>query len=292
MPVTASANHREIPAGIGEATAITALAAISFSHLLNDMIQSLIPAIYPLLKDSFHLDFTQIGLITLAFQLTASLLQPVIGHQTDRRPMPYSLTVGMGFTLVGLILLSVAPTYPFLILGAVLVGLGSAVFHPESSRVARLASGGRFGMAQAVFQVGGNVGSAIGPLLAALIVVPYGQGSVGWFSLFALLAMIVLFKVGGWYRGRLIALSKLTGKATHHVVQLPRRRIVAALGVLALLVFSKFLYLAALTSYYTFYLIDRFAVSVQTSQILLFVFLFAVGRRHVHRRADRRPVRA
>ena len=275
--MTASANPSEIDAGVAETTAIAALLAISFSHLLNDTIQSLIPAIYPILKSSFHLDFTQIGLITLAFQMTASLLQPVVGLYTDHHPRPYSLTIGMGFTLAGLLLLSQAWTYPILIAGAAMVGLGSAVFHPESSRVARLASGGRYGLAQAVFQVGGNIGSAIGPLLAALIVVPHGQASIGWFSVVALVAMVVLFNVGSWYRRRLPTPLALAGGGAGPALALPGRRVATALVVLALLVFSKFLYLASLTNYYTFYLIDRFAVSVQTSQILLFVFLVAVA---------------
>ena len=264
-------------AGPAETTAFATLAAISLAHFLNDMIQSLLPAIYPLLKESFALDFTQIGLITLAFQITASLLQPVVGLYTDRWPKPYSLTVGMGLTLCGLLVLSAAPTYPLLVVGATLVGLGSSVFHPESSRVARLASGGRYGLAQSVFQVGGNVGTAVGPLLAALIVVPYGQSSIAWFSVAALLGMIVLFNVGTWYRRRLPQPAAPAKPATVGGLELPTRRVVVAIGVLAMLVFSKFLYLTSLTSYYTFYLIDRFAVSVQTSQILLFVFLFAVA---------------
>jgi MFS transporter, FSR family, fosmidomycin resistance protein len=263
--------------GPAEMTAVATLAAISLAHLLNDMIQSLLPAIYPILKESFALDFAQIGLITLAFQLTASLLQPLIGLYTDRFPKPYSLTVGMGLTLCGLFVLSAAPTYLLLVAGASLVGLGSAVFHPESSRVARLASGGRYGLAQAVFQVGGNVGSSVGPLLAALIVVPYGQSSIAWFSVAALLGMIVLFNVGTWYKHRLPAHATPTVRAVVGGLELPKGRVAATLLVLALLVFSKFLYLTSLTSYYTFYLIHRFDVDVQTSQILLFVFLFAVA---------------
>ncbi len=261
-----------------EATVFAALAAISFSHFLNDMIQSLLPAIYPLLKESFALDFGQIGLITLAFQLTASLLQPVVGIVTDRRPAPYSLAIGMGFTLVGLLLLSVAPSYHILILGAALVGMGSSVFHPESSRVARMASGGRYGLAQSIFQVGGNAGTALGPLLAALIVVPRGQASIAWFSAAALLGMLVLWNVGGWYRRRLAELALPRGRAAaHHDVHLSRARIAFAIGILAMLVFSKYFYLASITSYYTFYLIHRFSLSVQEAQIYLFVFLFAVA---------------
>jgi FSR family fosmidomycin resistance protein-like MFS transporter len=261
-----------------EATAYAMLAAISFSHFLNDMIQSLLPSIYPLLKESFQLDFSQIGLITLTFQVTASLLQPLVGIYTDRRPQPFSLAAGMGFTLVGLFVLAFAGSYAVLILGAALVGMGSSVFHPESSRVARMASGGRFGLAQSIFQVGGNAGSAVGPLLAALIVVPRGQASIAWFSAAALLAMLILGRVGAWYRDRLATLPARAGARGHaSAVELPPWRVVLALAVLALLVFSKYFYLASLTNYYTFYLIHRFGVSVQQSQILLFVFLFAVA---------------
>jgi FSR family fosmidomycin resistance protein-like MFS transporter len=263
--------------GTAETTAVATLAAISLAHFLNDMIQSVLPAIYPLLKHSFALDFAEIGAITLVFQCTASLLQPLVGLATDRWPQPYSLTAGMGLSLSGLLVLAGAASYPALIGGAALVGLGSAVFHPESSRVARLASGGRFGLAQSVFQVGGNVGSAVGPLLAALIVVPYGQSSIAWFSVAALLGMIVLFNVGTWYRHRLPAIPHPAGRAAVGGKELPGGRVAMALAVLALLVFSKFLYLASLINYYTFYLIDRFHVSVQSSQILLFVFLFAVA---------------
>jgi FSR family fosmidomycin resistance protein-like MFS transporter len=264
------------PAGPGQMTAVATLAAISLAHFLNDMIQSLLPAIYPLLKDSFHLDFTQIGIITLAFQVTASLLQPLIGLYTDRWPKPYSLTAGMGCTLLGLILLSQAPSYGVILAGAVMVGFGSAVFHPESSRVARLASGGRYGLAQSVFQVGGNFGTAIGPLLAALIIVPFGQSSIAWFSVAALLGMIVLFNVGTWYRHRLAEVVA-HGKTAAGALHLPHGRVAVALTILAVLVFSKFIYMSSLISFYTFYMIDRFDVSVQFSQILLFVFLFAVA---------------
>jgi len=263
--------------GPAETTAVATLAAISLAHFLNDMIQSVLPAIYPLLKHSFALDFAEIGAITLVFQLTASLLQPLVGLYTDRWPQPYSLTVGMGLSLLGLLVLAGAASYAALVGGAALVGLGSAVFHPESSRVARLASGGRYGLAQSVFQVGGNVGSAVGPLLAALIVVPFGQSSIAWFSVAALLGMVVLFNVGTWYRHRLPAIPHPVHRAAVGGKELPGGRVALALAVLALLVFSKFLYLASLINYYTFYLIDRFHVSVQSSQILLFVFLFAVA---------------
>ncbi len=264
--------------GTVEATALATLAAISFAHFLNDTLQSLLPAIYPLLKQSFHLDFTQIGLITLAFQVTASLLQPVVGLYTDKHPLPYSLPVGMALSLSGLITLALATSYALLVIGAALVGLGSSVFHPESSRVARLASGGRYGFAQAVFQVGGNIGSSIGPLLAALIVVNEGQSSLAWFAVLPLIGIVVLFQVGTWYRHRLRVLPTAPPRrAAVGGVDLPPRRVAFALTILALLVFSKFLYLTSLTSYYTFYLIHRFGVSVQTSEILLFIFLFAVA---------------
>lgn len=261
--------------GPAEATAVATLVAISLAHFLNDMMQSLIPAIYPMLKESFALDFTQIGIITLAFNFTASLLQPVVGLYTDRRPLPFSLTIGMGLTLCGLLALASAPTYPLLVLGAAMVGLGSAVFHPESSRVARLASGGRYGFAQSLFQVGGNVGSSLGPLLAALIVVPFGQTSIAWFSAIAFAGMILLFNVGRWYRNRLPLPPPQARRAVVGGVELGRRAVAGALFVLALLVFSKFLYVSSLTTFYTFYVIHRFGVDVQTSQILLFVFLVA-----------------
>ncbi len=263
------------PAGAAEATALATLAAISLAHCLNDMIQSLIPAIYPVLKDSFALDFTQIGIITLAFNTTASLLQPVVGLYTDKRPLPFSLTIGMGTTLCGLLVLANAPSYWVLVLGAAMVGLGSAVFHPESSRVARLASGGRYGFAQSFFQVGGNVGSSLGPLLAALIVVPFGRGAVGWFSLVALAGMVLLFQVGIWYRNRLPLPAPPARRAVVGGIELAPRKVGLALAVLGLLIFSKFLYVSSLTTFYTFYVMDRFDVDVQTSQVLLFVFLVA-----------------
>ncbi len=258
-----------------EATAMATLVAISVSHFLNDMIQSLIPAIYPVLKDSFALDFTQIGLITLAFNITASLLQPLVGLYTDRRPLPFSLTIGMGITLSGLLVLASADVYALLVLGAAMVGLGSAVFHPESSRVARLASGGRYGFAQSLFQVGGNIGSALGPLLAALIVVPFGQGSIAWFSAIALVGMSLLFSVGRWYRRRLPLPPPPARRAVVGGVELGAREVGTALAVLAVLIFSKFLYVSSLTTFYTFYVMERFGVSVQGAQLLLFVFLVA-----------------
>jgi len=253
------------------------LAAVSFCHVLNDMMQSLLPSIYPILKSSFHLNFTQIGFITLTFQITASLLQPVIGHYTDHKPMPYSLPIGMVFTLIGLLLLAIAPTFPLLLLAAALIGMGSAVFHPESSRVARMASGGKHGFAQSFFQVGGNTGSAIGPLLAVFIILPHGQIGTAWFSLAALLAIFVLVQVSRWYKSRLAHLQNKPAKHAEESAGLPRKQVVTAIVVLMALVFSKYFYLAGLTSYYTFYLISKFHVSVQSSQLHLFAFLAAVA---------------
>jgi MFS transporter, FSR family, fosmidomycin resistance protein len=261
-----------------ENTVFAVLIGISFSHLLNDTIQSVIPAIYPILKTSFHLNFTQIGLITLTFQLTASLLQPFVGLYTDHRPKPYSLAIGMGFTLVGLLLLSKANNFAMILCSAALVGMGSSIFHPEASRLARMASGGRHGFAQSFFQVGGNAGSSLGPLLAALVIVPGGQPSVAWFSLAALLAIGVLWKVGVWYRHNMYRIkgrSHARGKGGHPI--LSKGRILLALSVLITLIFSKFFYLTSMTNYYTFYLIGRFHVSVQTAQIYLFLFLAAVA---------------
>jgi len=259
-----------------DSTAFKVLGAISFSHMLNDMIQSLILAIYPVLKSGFHLSFGQIGLITLVYQVTASLLQPVVGLYTDRRPQPYSLPIGMGFTLGGLLLLSVAPSFGVLLLAAALVGTGSSIFHPESSRVARMASGGQHGLAQSLFQVGGNLGSSFGPLLAAAIIVPYGQGSIAWFSLAALLAIVVLIQISKWY-----AIHRLgvRGKATRAItaLNLSPGRVAFAIGILLLLIFSKYFYIASISSYFTFYLISKFHLSVQSAQIHLFVFLFAAA---------------
>jgi FSR family fosmidomycin resistance protein-like MFS transporter len=260
-----------------ERTMFRVLAAVSFCHVLNDMMQSLLPSIYPILKSSFHLNFTQIGFITLTFQITASLLQPVIGHYTDRKPMPYSLPIGMVFTLVGLLLLAIAPTFPLLLLAAALIGMGSAVFHPESSRVARMASGGKHGFAQSFFQVGGNTGSAIGPLLAVFIILPHGQIGSAWFSLAALLGILVLLRVSRWYKARLAHLQNKPAKHAEESAGLPRRQVITAIAVLIALIFSKYFYLAGLSSYYTFYLIAKFHVSVQSSQLHLFAFLAAVA---------------
>jgi FSR family fosmidomycin resistance protein-like MFS transporter len=259
-------------------TAFAVILSLSFCHLLNDMMQSLVPALYPILKDSHALDFGQIGLITLAFQCTASLLQPAVGMVTDRRPQPFSLAVGMGSTLLGLLLMARAASYPAILCAAALIGLGSAVFHPEGSRVARMAAGGRYGLAQSLFQVGGNVGSASGPLLAAFIVVPAGQRSIVWFSAAALLGMLVLFQVGRWYAARRAggAVARAQARAAAPAQALPRRRVGVATAVLMVLLFSKNVYSASLGSYYTFYLIESFGLSVQHAQMLLFLYLGAV----------------
>jgi len=255
-------------------TAFRVLGAISASHLINDMMQSLILAMYPVLKGDFHLSFGQIGLITLTYQLTASLFQPLIGHFTDRRPTPYSLPIGMACTLCGLLLLAVAPSFGMVLLAAALVGTGSAIFHPESSRVARMASGGRHGLAQSLFQVGGSAGTALGPLVAAAVIVPFGQRSVAWFGLAALLGIVLLLQVSRWYA------AHHTGAAARAALQgaaapLPSRQVMFAMGVLIVLIFSKFFYTAGLGSFYTFYLMDKFKLSVQSAQMHLFVFLFA-----------------
>ena len=253
------------------------LGAISFSHFLNDMLQSLIPAIYPLLKDTFTLNFTQIGLITLTYQITASMLQPAVGLYTDRHPKPYSLFVGMGCTLMGLIAMALAPSYGMLLMAAALVGTGSSVFHPESSRVARMASGGRYGLAQSIFQVGGNAGTATGPLLAALIVIPEGRRSLVWFSLAALLAMLVLWQVGDWYRRRQEQGKRAVGAHMLSQSDISTRTAMMSILILLSLIFSKFFYLASLNSYFIFYLIHKFHLSVPSAQVHLFIFLFGVA---------------
>jgi MFS transporter, FSR family, fosmidomycin resistance protein len=260
----------------GNEAVFAILFAASFSHLLNDTIQSLIPAIYPVLKDSFQLNFAQIGLITLTFQITASMLQPIVGLYTDRRPQPFSLAIGMGFSLVGLILLSLASSY-WMILGAsALVGLGSSVFHPEASRLARMASGGRYGFAQSLFQVGGNAGQSLGPLLAAVVVGTRGQGKIAWFSAVALLGIFILFNAGRWYQSNLLRLNTVSRRPAD-AVHLSRFTVVSALAVLIALIFSKFFYLACISSYYTFYLIDRFHLGIEQAQLLLFLFTFSVA---------------
>ncbi len=267
--VTAEADARAKVAG----PAYIVLAGISFSHFLNDTMQSLIASVYPILKDNYALDFAQIGMITLAFQFTASLLQPVIGYVTDKKAQPFSLAVGMGFTFFGLIMLSMAHSYGVILIAASLVGLGSAVFHPESARIARLASGGRYGFAQSVFQLGGSFGTSMGPVLAALIVVPFGQPSIAWFSIIAFVAIVVLTRIGIWYRPQVA--GKKAAKVELHPDHPDSRRVMIAIAVLVALLFSKQLYVSSLSSYYIFYLIDKFGVSTQGAQFYLFIFLAA-----------------
>jgi FSR family fosmidomycin resistance protein-like MFS transporter len=260
----------------GSETVLLILVAASFSHLLNDTIQSLIPAIYPVLKDSFQLSFTQIGLITLTFQVTASLLQPLVGLYTDHRPQPFSLAIGMALSLVGLVLLAFANNYPMILVAAASVGLGSSIFHPEASRLARLASGGRYGFAQSLFQVGGNAGQSLGPLLAALIIGARARSNVIWFTLVALVGIIVLYNAGRWYQQNLPRAHKHIRRPLTHT-HLPPGQIRLALVVLISLIFSKFFYLESMRSYFTFYLISKFQLSVQHAQLLLFLFLFSVA---------------
>ncbi|MHB1579834.1 MAG: MFS transporter [Acidithiobacillus sp.] len=263
------------PSAAGDVTRFEVLGAISVSHFLNDSIQSLMLAVYPLFKSNFDLSFAQIGLITLAYQLTASIIQPLVGRFTDRHPMPYSLPFGMLFTFGGLLLLSVAPNYEVLLLAAALVGLGSSVFHPESSRVARMASGGRHGLAQSIFQVGGNVGSAVGPLLAAFIIMPNGQHSLSWFSLAALLAIVILSFVGRWYQHQHRQPKRPAAKIV--VPLLPPKLVRRSMIILVALMFSKFLYLTSISSYLIFYLMQRFHIVTQEAQMHLFIFLAAVA---------------
>jgi FSR family fosmidomycin resistance protein-like MFS transporter len=269
-PASVARLHKSAPQA-----AIGILSANSLCHGLNDLLQSVLPAVYPILKTAYRLDFGQIGLITFINTVTASLLQPVVGLITDKRPKPYSLAIGMGFTLVGLLLLSSAPTYAAVLLAVAFVGIGSSIFHPESSRVARLASGGRHGFAQSLFQVGGNAGSATGPLLAAFIVLPYGQRSIAWFAVVAFIAIIILARVGSWYKAHIVVHAKAAAAAIHTGISKARVRM--ALLILMLLVFSKNVYLVSITSYYTFYLIDKFGLSVQSAQLHLFVFLGAAA---------------
>jgi FSR family fosmidomycin resistance protein-like MFS transporter len=274
---SSSARVETGPAIRPEGVVFAVLLAISFSHFLNDTMQSLLPAIYPTLKTKFSLNFGQIGLLTFVFQVTASLLQPIVGMITDKRPQPFSLAIGMGFTMIGLVMLSQAGSFPMLLLAAGMIGIGSSIFHPESSRVARLSSGGRHGLAQSVFQVGGNFGTAIGPVLAAFIVVPHGQGSIVWFSAIALIGMVVLSLVGRWYQNRMALIARRPRVAMHPHEALPRMRVMVTMAILIALVFSKFFYLASISSYYTFYLIHRFGLSIQNAQLLLFVFLGAAA---------------
>jgi FSR family fosmidomycin resistance protein-like MFS transporter len=275
MSTPSAISTPHIPSAKAETTGFRVLGAISFSHFLNDMIQSLILAIYPLLKAEFALSFGQIGLITLTYQITASLLQPAVGLYTDKHPQKYSLAAGMGFTLAGLMLLAFAPNFGTLLLASALVGTGSSIFHPESSRIARMASGGRHGLAQSLFQVGGNAGSSVGPLLAAWIIIPQGQRSVAWFSLAALIGIAVLVQIGSWYAAQ----NRAAAGKPRAVAQstLPRSKVAQAMAVLMLLVFSKYFYMASITSYFTFYLIEKFQLSVQSAQYHLFGFLAAVA---------------
>ena len=259
-----------------QTAAIPILISLSFCHFLNDLIQSLIPALYPLLKSEFSLDFTQIGIITLAFQLTASLLQPTVGFYTDKNPKPFSLAIGMGSTLLGLLLLSVASSYAIILVAAGLIGTGSAVFHPEASRVARMASGGKFGSAQAFFQVGGNVGQAVGPLLAAFIVLPHGQKAIAWVSVAALIAMAILTRIGKWYGAHLKPSQRSAAKA-NPASDLPRARMLFLISILMLLLFSKNVYSSSLSSFFTFYLIEKFNLPVQAAQVQLFIFMAAIA---------------
>lgn len=265
-------------------TVYSILFAISFGHFINDLLQAVIPSIYPMLKENFNLNFTQIGLITLAFQLSASILQPFVGRYTDRRPNPKSLAIGMGFTLVGLVCLSMASNFLFVLLSVCLVGIGSSVFHPEASRVAQLASGGKKGLAQSIFQVGGNAGSAVGPLMAALIIMPHGQRHIQWFCLIAIVGILLLSVVGKWYKGNIQERAKQ--KSVPRVEEqspinptyvLSRGKVIGSIVILLVLIFSKYIYMTSMTSYFTFYLIGKFGVSVQESQFYLFAFLAAVA---------------
>jgi len=260
-------------------TVFPILLALSFSHLLNDTMQSLIPSIYPMVKDSFQLSFSQIGLITFTFQVSASILQPLVGLYTDKKPQPYALAIGMCFTLLGLVALSYAPSFHIVLLSVGLIGIGSAVFHPEASRIAHMAAGGRHGMAQSLFQVGGNAGSSLGPLLAALILLPYGRFQIIWFSLVALLAIVILSKVGNWYKNNMHRIRKKAGSvdAASASLKLSKGKVTLSIGILLLLIFSKYIYMASISSYFTFYLIHKFGVSIQNSQMYLFAFLFAVA---------------
>ncbi|WP_206365267.1 MFS transporter [Sphingobacterium corticibacterium] len=265
-------------------TVYSILFAISFGHFINDLLQAVIPSIYPMLKESFALNFTQIGLITLVFQLSASILQPFVGRYTDRRPNPGSLAIGMGFTLVGLVSLSMASNFLFVLLSVCLVGIGSSIFHPEASRVAQLASGGKKGLAQSIFQVGGNAGSAIGPLMAALIIIPHGQRHIQWFCLIAIVGILLLSVVGKWYKGSIQERERRKSAANagaqslvNSTYALSRGKIISSIVILLVLIFSKYIYMTSITSYFTFYLIGKFGLSVQESQFYLFAFLAAIA---------------
>lgn len=275
---TLTPEEKQTAQKVAEGTVFSVLIALSITHLLNDTLQSLIPAMYPILAKSLTLDFTQIGLITLTFQMSASILQPLVGMYTDKKPQPFSLAIGMSFTLLGLISLSMAHSFPMVLVSVALVGIGSAIFHPEASRLAYMAAGGRHGMAQSLFQVGGNAGSSLGPLLAAAIIVPLGQFHVIWFSLAALLAIFIMLRISAWYKQNThrIKPKRSAASGIQHV-QLSRGKVVFSIVVLLVLIFSKYFYMASLTSYYTFYLMDKFQISVQSAQIHLFIFLFSIA---------------
>lgn len=277
METTLSEQHKTAAQQTAQNTVLSILLALSFTHFLNDTMQSLIPAMYPVLKDSLKLNFTQVGLITLTFQMSASLLQPLVGLYTDKKPQPYSLAIGMSFTLIGLVCLSLSHNFPMVLISVGLVGVGSAVFHPEASRLAHMASGGKHGMAQSLFQVGGNAGSSLGPLLAAMIIVPFGQFHVIWFSVAALLAIVVMLNISRWYLSNTHRIKPKKAAVGFDRPKLSDSTIIFSLGILLVLIFSKYFYMASMTSYYTFYLIDRFHISTQTSQVYLFIFLFAVA---------------
>lgn len=262
---------------LAEATVFPILLSISFSHLLNDSIQSLIPSIYPIVKNSFHLSFAQVGLITFTFQLAASLLQPFVGFYTDRNPQPFSLAIGMSFTLAGLIFLSFANSFEAILISVGLIGIGSSIFHPEASKVAYMASGGKRGLAQSIFQVGGNAGSALGPLLAAIIIVPYGRSHILYFGVLAMIAIFVLSTIGKWYKNNIHLIKPKHNKTSENIALFSKKKITFSVIILLLLIFSKYFYLASMSSYYTFYLINKFGLSVQSSQIHLFIFLAAVA---------------
>lgn len=260
-----------------ERTIFSLLFAISFAHLLNDMMQSIIPSIYPIIKDKYGFTFAQIGMITLVFQMTSSLLQPLVGRVADRHPMPYALSAGMVFTLIGIILLSIAGQFAFIMVAVGIIGMGSSIFHPEASRIAQLAGGRKKGLAQSIFQVGGNGGSAIGPLLAAIVIIPYGQRSIVWFAIAAFIAGVTLLPVGKWYKGMLHKPDSRPVVVNPAIKALPDSRINRAIAILCLLTFSKYFYMASMTSYFTFFLIDKFGVDIKVSQLCLFAFMAAVA---------------
>ena len=258
-----------------EGTAFTILVTIGVCHFLNDMIQSIIPSIYPIIKDKFGFTFAQIGVITLIFQLTSSILQPFTGRYADRHPQPYALTTGMCFTLAGLLMMAAANSFWMILLSVCIIGLGSSIFHPEASRVAQMASGGKKSLAQSIFQVGGNGGNAIGPLLAALIILPFGQGAIGWFAIVAILAAIIMMRIGNWYKAKLAYVTTHPASKLSAGPNLPKSKVHMAMFILVVLIFSKYFYLSCMTSYFTFFLIDKFGISVQSSQLCLFAFLAA-----------------